>query len=557
MKKIYFLLIATLIVSLAFSQGKYRNDSFLSAVKVEKGEYNLPSAKAVIDSLHYDGANGGNAIGTGGAADFGVYAFFPASALAGHNSAGNTITSVKVFINGVTDVAATELRIYSDTSTMVYNQTWTAVEGWNEVVLTTPLAIPTTDLYIGYNLTATGGYPAGCDDGPVNPNGNWMYFGGWAHLTDLAPTLTYNWNIRAMVDGTMPTIPVAACTPLAWNAGAIETNSSITSGTFTLSNSAGGTLTVTSATDLSATPFSTTFTAGAVNLTAGQTYDFTFSFDPTIDGTYNETFTVVTNGGTINITLDGMAYPPCTIISSYPYTEGFEGAVFPPLCWTMNDADGDTYNWEVRDTSWGTHSGMYCAVSSSWMSTTGALTPDNYFITPQFDITAANLELKFWTAAQDPSYPSDYYSVLVSTTGTAPGDFTEIYNETIPDDVWNEKTLSLSAYNGQQIYIAFRHYNCTDWFYMKLDDVSIDYATSVNDINESNVNIFPNPTTGTLNISNIENANVVVYNTIGEVVLSLTNVNRTIDVSELAEGTYVVKVVTENNVITEKVTLVK
>jgi hypothetical protein len=92
---------------------------------------------------------------------------------------------------------------------------------------------------------------------------------------------------------------------------------------------------------------------------------------------------------------------------------------------------------------------------------------------------------------------------------------------------------------------------------INLDDISIDFASSIDNITAEDIKMFPNPTNGTLNITNVKNANVVVYNTIGEVVLSLNNVSKSFDVSGLAEGTYVVKVVTENNVITEKVTIVK
>jgi len=466
------------------------------------------------------------------------------------------ISDVKVYINGVGDVTSTELRLYTDTNTLVYSEAWTPVEGWQTVHLTTPYPITATDLFVGYNLIATGGYPAGCDGAATpDPNGNWMYFGSWTHLIDLAPTLTGMWSIRTMVDdGVLPPNPVATCAPLAWDAGAILTGTGTTSGTFTLSNIGSGTLTVTSATDLTGTMFSTTFAAGAVSLGTGVTYDFTFDFDPTADGTYNEAFQIVTNGGTIDITLDGIGNPPCGLITTFPFNEGFEGGVVPPNCWEMVDNDGDGNNWEVRDTSgWPGHTGAYMAVSASWQGS--AFTPDNFLITPQLEITSADFMLNFWTAAQDPAYAADYYAVLVSTTGTAVGDFTEIYNETIASEVWDEKNLSLAAYNGQNIYIAWRHHNCTDMYYMKLDDVEVAEAVNVNEINVSNILLYPNPTTGIVNISNAANANVSVYNMLGEVVVNVANFDNALDLSSLSKGTYVVKVQTENNVVTEKVTI--
>ena len=87
---------------------------------------------------------------------------------------------------------------------------------------------------------------------------------------------------------------------------------------------------------------------------------------------------------------------------------------------------------------------------------------------------------------------------------------------------------------------------------------NLNNTVSINSFNiESNISIYPNPTTGTLNITNAENADVVIYNMLGEVVLSVNNITRIIDISELAEGTYIVKVVSENNVTTQKVSLLK
>ncbi len=62
---------------------------------------------------------------------------------------------------------------------------------------------------MGVNTTA--GWPAGCDAGPmVDGFGNMMYFGGqWQTLSQLAPTLTYNWSIQALVEAAKGPITLA------------------------------------------------------------------------------------------------------------------------------------------------------------------------------------------------------------------------------------------------------------------------------------------------------------------------------------------------------------
>jgi hypothetical protein len=77
------------------------------------------------------------------------------------------------------------------------------IDSWNYVTLTTPVAIDVTkDLWVGYYINATTGWPAGCDAGPaIDGYGNMINWGGWQTLLELAPTLDYNWNIQAYVQG--------------------------------------------------------------------------------------------------------------------------------------------------------------------------------------------------------------------------------------------------------------------------------------------------------------------------------------------------------------------
>jgi len=150
--------------------------------------------------------------------------------------------------------------------------------------------------------------------------------------------------------------------------------------------------------------------------------------------------------------------------------ESFEGTTFPPLGWSMIDVDGDGEVFFPYSTG-SAHTGMYSAASASWIAS-GPLTPDNHLITPALIVSAGDT-LSFWYAAQDPAYPSDKFQVLVSTSGKAAADFTDtLYLKTITDSTWTEQKLSLGAYATDTIYISFNHFDCTDWFYMKLDDIS-------------------------------------------------------------------------------------
>ena len=158
--------------------------------------------------------------------------------------------------------------------------------------------------------------------------------------------------------------------------------------------------------------------------------------------------------------------------------EGFETPTFPPAGWISVNADGDAYNWKrvssTSNPSNAVHSGSYAACSDSWIGGT-VLHPDNWLITPQIAIPEGGALLKFWIGAQDQGYYWENYSVLVSTTNTELTSFTTIHTEVVHADpnYYYEVSLSLAAYAGQDIYVAFRHHDISDVFQLLLDDVSI------------------------------------------------------------------------------------
>lgn len=159
--------------------------------------------------------------------------------------------------------------------------------------------------------------------------------------------------------------------------------------------------------------------------------------------------------------------------------------------WTTIDADGDGYNWCSSDSLLGDDygyngykDGQLCAMSQSYSGIESwGLHPDNYMVTPvKYHITE-NSQLTFVVCAQDPGYPEEHYGVAVSMlSNTNAADFTTIWEETIEDDDpdkntpqtdWKFKTVDLSRYAGEEVYIAFRHFNCTDQYMICIDDVEL------------------------------------------------------------------------------------
>jgi hypothetical protein len=323
-----------------------------------------------------------------------------------------------------------------------------------------------------------------------------------------------------------PTEPTATLNKTSWTTVATTGTPSSSGDTFQLKNVGMGTLTITSISGLSGTPFTSSFNE-SITLEANETHNFGFEFSPVTNGIFEATFEIVTNGGTKTIGLKGYG--------NYLF-EDFEGGFFPPDGWQIVDNDEDTYNWFSYINN--PHNGTQCAASASWISDTreqnkktnsrGALTPDNWLISPRLTIATGD-ELNYWVGAQDPDWPAEYYSVKLSTTDSNLASFTEtLFSETLTDGLWYNRIIDLSAYDGEEVFIAFQHHNCTDQFILKLDDILLPPLAAPLVYGDINGTVYRYGTT-----TPIENA---VINIAGKT--DTTGINGAYSILTIAAGTY-------------------
>lgn len=148
--------------------------------------------------------------------------------------------------------------------------------------------------------------------------------------------------------------------------------------------------------------------------------------------------------------------------------EGFEMSF--PADWQRIDGNNDASNWLITS-SFTAHSGSRVITSASY-----TLTPDNWLVTPQLNL-GINSYLSFWVCAQDNDYFGEHYAVYISTTDSDTASFTTLlFEETINTSgrqtPWVNRIIDLSNYTGE-VYIAFRHFNCTDMYYLNFDDIKV------------------------------------------------------------------------------------
>lgn len=155
--------------------------------------------------------------------------------------------------------------------------------------------------------------------------------------------------------------------------------------------------------------------------------------------------------------------------------------------WTYIDSDGDGYGWQVGSSdNLSVHSGTGLLYSQSYDFDGGALTPDNWAFTPGITLTSGNY-LSFWVAPQDPDYSQEHYAVYITDQAPNASNLTscvKLHEETIDGADAATPVETMEGYRhfvvaipaqfaNKTVYIGFRHFDCSDMFYLNLDDVAI------------------------------------------------------------------------------------
>jgi len=254
--------------------------------------------------------------------------------------------------------------------------------------------------------------------------------------------------------------------------------------------------------------------------------------------------------------------------------ESFELSLLPE-CWSIIDEDQDGYNWDVsyqvldeNGITVSGNTGVGYLTSASFDNAEGVLNPDNYLVLPQLDIQP-NEDLSFYVGAIDPSYFLENYSVLLSTTGNNPEDFTDtLLTEVLAAHVFQFREIDLFDYEGMQVYIAFNHHNSSNQFQIRLDDVlypttleECEILVSLAEIGDEFVElkIFPNPSQGIFTLENSDSRieEIIVFGATGIQVWNQQYSDRSqsqrVDLSNLSKGVYTMKVKTNEYTTSKRV----
>lgn len=179
---------------------------------------------------------------------------------------------------------------------------------------------------------------------------------------------------------------------------------------------------------------------------------YTYRFTPYFDG--------IDDAVDVEITLNENR-----VLWDFETREDFEA-------WTVVDSDGDGYNWyQIDSTYLSCYNGDGAVSSKSYDDAVGALTPDNWLISPEF---VAGGKVSFYMMAWDMGYNDENIGIYVISDGVVSEELE--YITTSYEYIGYE--IDLSAYYGETIRLAFRHYNSTDMSAVVLDYIMAEIGPS-------------------------------------------------------------------------------
>ena len=267
------------------------------------------------------------------------------------------------------------------------------------------------------------------------------------------------------------------------------------------------------------------------------------------------------------------------IIFSYDFNNG------SPSGWGVFENDGDGNHWNLSQAGNSFTSGPDGSIAIySYTQYYGNLTPDNYIVTASKYPISKKSVLSWDAKSSDLStyYNKEHYAVVVSTDKKT---WDIVCETTINYTDYKHEMVSLEKYEGQEVYVGFRHFNCSgeDATALVIDNIVL-ANTSINGVGIQNAilpagtyyfvvsatgeytvdirlasdveedtegveefanafNVYPNPASSVLYIESELNAKANIIDMVGRSVKEVEfSGNTAINIEDLNSGIYFISI---------------
>ena len=231
--------------------------------------------------------------------------------------------------------------------------------------------------------------------------------------------------------------------------------------------------------------------------------------------------------------------------------ESFNNGI--PANWTTIDGDLATpFNDTMVNQLYGafhisedldsTGLGDSALLATSWFDN-DSTEANNFLVTPPLTFTSAGNYLNFQAKSFDGSYPDGleiFYTADINQIDSSTSS-TMLFDTIAVPPFWTDFQVKLDSIPlNSPIHVVFRHY-ATNQYILGLDNINIITGdlTSTNELNSEAFTVYPNPSSGSIQILGLDNTqNITVNNNIGENIFSGTAAS--LMKKQFSQGVYII-----------------
>lgn len=239
--------------------------------------------------------------------------------------------------------------------------------------------------------------------------------------------------------------------------------------------------------------------------------------------------------------------------STAPYTMGFETDENSNL-WSIVDVNGGQ-TWQITEYQQLARTGDWLALYE--YSTT--LPANDWLFSTCIELEASKTyDLLFWYSVGK-RYGVVYPEKLKVMIGDEPqpSAMTDLIVDlgTISNINYQLSASSFTVPSDGIYFIGWHAYSFPDMFYISIDDITVDISQNIIDPEKNKILLFPNPAKETLTlISERHIVNLEVFNIFGQRIsgFEVHALQSSIDVSALPPGVYMIRIFTDNDIVTKQ-----
>lgn len=242
-------------------------------------------------------------------------------------------------------------------------------------------------------------------------------------------------------------------------------------------------------------------------------------------------------GGLNNNFWDSTAHPSGVltvnpfVVTTLPYTEGFDSLTFPPSYWARIDVNGGT-TWNRTTTN------VYSGTGAAMYGYSGTLPGDDWLITPALSLTSGKVySVTYYYRAQTSAFPERLRVAFGNAQNVAAMTNVLAEHPNIVNAVYESNTVFITPGSTGLYYVGFQSYSTPDQWNLYLDNIvvnelpEVDYSV----VGYPQINGIPDPYSVSV-VTKTELEIEIVPSGAGTVSSDVIRTNFTVDENSYTDG---------------------